>query len=304
MPIATAPKSFSGLSLFESSVSLTPHRERTWLQSDLLGQPAGQLLAWPRLEAEVQRGGQATVTTLHLFAPQSAASRRQQVDDFIQCLSVAMRRLQHYALGHAVQGARPVGSVVALLRDAMHFLAMAETALHIQGQVPLLRCAHLVGLALVRYKLEAHWGLHGKQAVLLHGEPGRLCHDEVAAACELQPASLRNAMSRGELEGADATSIPVEAALDWMLTRQHFLFLSVARQLPSRQINGKVASLWLDQQPGATRIKQISRLRMELWHLGETAMPVGVNTGVRHCTLTLPCRPPRLAGYPLAPFER
>ncbi|SFH71233.1 hypothetical protein [Modicisalibacter xianhensis] len=279
-----------------------------WIKLPLLGQSAHRALDEVRLAEETQRASEAMLTTLDLIAPQAPHDRVRQVHNIDRSMETVAIKLRQYALGQSPadsrfghEGRKRSEDVKGGIRDFMHFTAMAQTACRLQGQPSLVLLPHLVGLAMVRHKIEALWQEEGDVS---SADTQYLTHEEIAAACELKLSSLRNAVSRGELPQSDGTCVPIRQALDWMLVRQRFLFLRLARSLPSQHINGKMASLWLDRQPTAEAVKTVSRLRLTLWRLGEPGILIAVNTGVRQCILTLPFAPPSLESHEIFVTDR
>lgn len=278
-----------------------------WIQLPLLGRSAHRALNEVRLAEETQRASEAMLTTLDLIAPQAPHDRVRLVHSIDRSMETAAIKLRQYALGQSPADSRfgqegiRSGDVKGGIRDFMHFTAMAQTACRLQGQPSLVLLPHLVGLAMVRHKIEALWQ---EESGVSSADTQYLTHEEIAAACELKLTSLRNAVSRGELPQSDGTCVPIRQALDWMLVRQRFLFLRLARSLPSQHINGKMASLWLDRQPTAEAVKTVSRLRLTLWRLGEQGTLIAVNTGVRQCILTLPFVPPSLESHEIFVTDR
>ncbi|TDX32072.1 hypothetical protein DFO67_10220 [Modicisalibacter xianhensis] len=277
-----------------------------WIQLPLLGRSAQRALNEVRLAEETLRASEAMLTTLDLIAPQAPHDRVRQVHSIDRCMETAAIKLRQYTLGQSLadSGFGQEGSsdgVKGVIRDFMHFTAMAQTACRLQGQPSLVLLPHLVGLAMVRYKIEALWQ---EESGVNSADTQYLTHEEIAAACELKLTSLRNAVSRGELPQSDGACVPIRQALDWMLVRQRFLFLRLARSLPSRHINGKMASLWLGRQPTAEAVKTVSRLRLTLWRLGAQGTLIAVNTGVRQCILTLPFAPPSLESHEIFVTDR
>ena len=142
---------------FRESASFAPGGERQWLQPDLLGQPACEALALKRLKKETRQASLTMLQTLDLLMPLASQSREQQTLRFAQRMEAVMLQIRQYALGERPDLALlSVESIADALRDFMHFTAMALTASRVQGQLTLAFLPHLVGLALVRYRLESH----------------------------------------------------------------------------------------------------------------------------------------------------
>jgi hypothetical protein len=301
MPSVSQSRQFDVL---RTANSMAQEGTRGWVQPCLLGQPTHRVLTTGRLKEEMRLINKAMLNTLNLFAPQARQGRTQHKHGFDRCMETAAMQLRQYALGQSdIPGLLHTGleEVSGVLRDFSHFSAMAQTACRLQGLADPVLLPHLLGLAMVRYKIESYWQDEVGQEP---NDAGFLSHDEIAAACELKLTSLRNAVSRGELSQSEAGLVPIPQALDWMLTRQRCLFLKLARNLPSRQINGKMASLWLERQPTASEVKTISRLRLKLWRLGEQGTLIAVNTGVRQCILTLPFVPPAIDSHDVLITDR
>ncbi|WP_208670730.1 hypothetical protein [Halomonas sp. TA6] len=154
------------------------------------------------------------------------------------------------------------------------------------------RLAHLLALARLRLKLEPGGEVASTIAEefgLKLDNPGYLDAHEIAAACQLRVATVRNAVSRREVHVKGDRGVEIGEALDWMVQRRGFLYPTINLLSTERRINGLLANRQLHADERVEALRQVSRLRLSLWKVRANGRCFGINAeGLHQCLLTLP----------------
>ncbi|SDK87322.1 hypothetical protein SAMN05192555_101399 [Franzmannia pantelleriensis] len=268
------------------------------LDSRLLGSSLATLFAPAQLIDDVQRvsgvAGPSLQRLLHVPALRERSSQRDALSKMPE-LALAWRRLACGEVGLTAWLPQHDGDWAAY-SDFVSFVVYASTLVELHEQASLGRLQHLLGLAALRLKLDPL--IHcqpelARRLGLSIGSPGYLSPVEIAAACQLRVASVRNAISRREMMADAARGVPIEAALDWMVQRRGFLYPVINAITPGRRINGRLANQWLLQDPRVEQLRRVTRLRMMQWRVLGSGRCFGVNEqGLHHCLLTLPASDP------------
>lgn len=178
------------------------------------------------------------------------------------------------------------------LKDFVDFVTLTRAlAMHRDG-AGWPRLEHLLGLASLRLKLDPDTQLAETTAerlgLVIH-HPGVVDHREIAAACSLKLATVRNALSRREMRYRRGQGVPVGEAVDWMIKRKGFLYPAVNAAGRERRINGRLAMTHLSKLPEVELRRRISRLRLSEWQVRATGRRFAINSqGVQHCLMMLP----------------
>lgn len=256
------------------------------LQDALLGQPADDVLAISELVTELEEACQ-------LMAPVLLRLCAGNADDRTSASSLAWRMrgplgaLHDWVLSRTIK--TPLNVEPTVLEDFINFVAMTHSLAESLGWPVPGRLMHLLGLAMTRARLEAHFGL--EPALAMPGvQRGRgLSVVEIAALCGLKLTTVRNAVSRREMPHARDGGVPLDDALDWMVQRSGFLYAHINATTWERRTNGRLAADWLASAPHVVFERYISRLRLSLWHIQGNGRRFALNAeGVRNCVLLLP----------------
>ncbi|MBD3894250.1 hypothetical protein IEI94_00085 [Halomonas sp. ML-15] len=268
------------------------------LDSALLGDSLETVFAPQQLIADVERvsgfAGPSLQRLLHVPALREGNPKREALSKMPE-LALAWRRL---ACGEVGLGSwlPQHDSDWAAYSDFVSFVVYASALVELHDEPALRRLQHLLGLAALRLKLDPLIHREPDLAVRLGlsiETPGYLVALEIAAACQLRVASVRNAISRREMIADPNHGVPIDAALDWMVQRRGFLYPVINAIAPGRRINGRLANQWLSQDPRVEQLRRVTRLRMMQWRVLGSGRCFGVNEqGLHHCLLTLPAEDP------------
>nr|WP_163503191.1 hypothetical protein [Halomonas socia] len=268
------------------------------LDSTLLGNSLESLFAPAQLIDDVQwvsgLAGPSLQRLLHVPALRERSPQRDALGKMPE-LALAWRRLACGEVGLS-DWLPQHDSDWAAYSDFVSFVMYASTLIELHDKPSLRRLQHLLGLAALRLKLDPLIHRRPEFAVRLGlaiDTPGYLVAVEIAAACQLRVASVRNAISRREMIADPAHGVPVDAALDWMVQRRGFLYPVINAITPGRRINGRLANQWLLQDPRVEQLRRVTRLRMMQWRVLGSQRCFGVNEqGLHHCLVTLPADDP------------
>ncbi|SHF73944.1 hypothetical protein SAMN02745148_03421 [Modicisalibacter ilicicola DSM 19980] len=265
------------------------------LQDSLLGKPASEVLDIDALIAEMEYASRAVAVPLLRLRGETpdAGKVEQSAASLAQRMRGPLIALHAWVLVDEPSG--PATVATGALEDFIHFIAMARSLAEFQSTPSPGRLMHLLGLARVRARLEAHVGLvPAIDMPLLPVEEG-LNAVEIAAVCSLKLTTVRNAISRREMPYTKQEGAPLDEVLDWMVQRSGFLYPHVNAVTLDRRINGRLANSWLMHNPKVTFERCVSRLRLSLWYLQESDRRLALNAeGVRGCVLLLPAIDPVL----------
>lgn len=260
------------------------------LQESLLGQAASDVLAIGELEAEVDRASQALAAPLLRLCQGTEGDRGTA----LSAEQLAWRMREPLGVLHAWTLAITADGISASmaptsLEDFSNFVGMARSLAESRGAAGPSHLMHLLGLASIRARLEAHVGLTPLIALpTLWLSPG-LSVVEIAAVCGLKLTTVRNAVSRREVPHSRETGVPLDEALDWMIQRSGFLYPHLNAASWERRINGRLASGWLAECAEVEFERYVSRLRLSLWRVTSSGRRLAINAeGVRNCVLLLP----------------
>lgn len=260
------------------------------LQEPLLGKTANEVLAIEALEAELDRASQAVAEPLLRLCRGAAGDQPVSLN----AASLAWRMheplitLHEWVLAKPTENV-PVSVASADLEDFINFVVMACSLAESRGTQAPGRLMHLLGLAMVRVRLEMHTGL--TPAITMPALPlaQGLSVVEIAAVCGLKLTTVRNAVSRREMPHSREAGVPLDEALDWMVQRSGFLYPHINAASWDRRINGRVASDWLANCAEVAFERYVSRLRLSLWRVTSNGRRLALNAeGVRNCVLMLP----------------
>ncbi|APX93178.1 hypothetical protein BWR19_09685 [Halomonas sp. 1513] len=264
------------------------------LDSRLLGNSLTELFAPAQLIDDVQWvsgvAGPSLQRLLHVPALRERSPQRDALGKMPE-LALAWRRLACGEVGLNDWLPQYDGDWAAY-SDFVSFVVYASTLAELQDRPSLHRLQHLLGLAALRLKLDPLIHRQPELAVRLGltiNAPGYLSALEIAAACQLRVASVRNAISRREMVADTAHGVPIHTALDWMVQRRGFVYPLINAITPGRRINGRLANQWLLQDPRVEQLRRVTRLRMMQWRVLGSERCFGINEqGLHHCLITLP----------------
>ncbi|MCP1365001.1 hypothetical protein BIS06_07105 [Halomonas sp. BBD48] len=254
-----------------------------------MGQAVGDVLAIGALMTEVEQASVAMAAPLLRLC--NGIDNEQEISLSATSLAWRMRGplnvLHNWALAGDLSVLPRPESVS--LEDFIHFVAMARSLAETQGLPIPARLLHLLGLAMVRARLERHVGLTPTVDLpTLHATVG-LSVIEIAAVCGLKLTTVRNAVSRREMVHTREEGVPLDEALDWMVQRSGFLYSHTNAVCRDRRINGRLAADWLEKCPDVVAERYVSRLRLSLWRLPSNGRRIALNAeGVRNCVMLLP----------------
>lgn len=259
------------------------------LQETLLGQSADDVLAIDELVTETEEACQLMAPVLLRLCTGSEDDR----DNPLNASSLAWRMrgplnaLHDWVLSRTTK--TPLNLEPSALEDFTNFVAMTRSLAESQGWPVPGRLMHLLGLAMVRARLENHFGLVPALAISGVQWKHGLSVVEIAALCGLKLTTVRNAVSRREMPHDRDGGVPLDDALDWMVQRSGFLYAHINATTWERRTNGRLASDWLASAPQVVFERYISRLRLSLWHIKSNGRRFALNAeGVRNCVLLLP----------------
>lgn len=259
------------------------------LQDVLLGQPANDVLDISALIMEMEEACQLMAAPLLRLCTGNQDSR----DVPLSAASLAWRMreplsaLHDWVLSKAPQA--PASVEPTALEDFTNFVAMTRSLAESQGWPAPGRLMHLLGLAMTRSRLEAHFGLTPALPIPRAQVGGGLSVIEIAALCGLKLTTVRNAVSRREMPHTRDGGVPLDDALDWMVQRSGFLYPHINATTWDRRTNGRLAADWLATCHDVVFERYISRLRLSLWHIRSNGRRFALNAeGVRSCVLLLP----------------
>lgn len=277
------------------------------LQESLLGQAVTDVLALPRLKAELVAACQAMVNPLQRLYLGNMAVRAAApgltADVLVERMTQPLEALHGWVLGPRSS----LGAGAAGLSDFWHLVLMTHSLGELAGRTPPLRLLHLLGIARVRARLEQHVGLASVLPAYLVPHPAEqgLSVTEIAALCSLKLSTVRNAVSRREMPFSKLRGVDFDDSLDWMVQRSGFLYPHINASTNGRRINGRLAAQWLAASDGVVLERSVSRLRLSIWQLADCRQRIALNTeGVRSCVVLLPgvdCA--RLAGVGLEALD-
>lgn len=265
------------------------------LQESLLGKSAAEVLTREALIAELENASRSLSTPLLRLSGASDKPERidASVTNLIQRMREPLMTLRAWALMSESDAALKIAP--AALEDLIHLVAMARSLAEFHATPEPQRLMHLIGLAQVRARLEAHVGLTPAIDVsLLIKSPG-LNIVEIAAVCGLKLTTVRNAVSRREMPYAKNEGVGLDDVLDWMVQRSGFIYSHINAATRDRRINGRLVNEELKRSEAVVFERCISRLRLSLWRLHDGGRRVALNAeGVRNCVLLLPAIAPEL----------
>lgn len=259
------------------------------LQEPLLGQAAGDVLAIAALVSEMEEASQTMAAPLLRLC--NGVEDGKEVPLSAASLAWRMRgplnMLHAWVLSDSTQTATPIEG--PSLEDFINFVAMARSLAESQGTPAPARLMHLLGLAMVRSRLETHVGLSPAVELPMLVSFEGMSVVEIAAVCGLKLTTVRNAVSRREMPHTRDGGVPLNDALDWMVQRSGFLYPHINTASWDRRINGRLASDWLSNCSETAFDRYVSRLRLSLWHIQSNGRRLALNAeGVRNCVLLLP----------------
>ncbi|HET8791443.1 MAG TPA: hypothetical protein VFM75_09565 [Modicisalibacter sp.] len=259
------------------------------LQETLLGQPADDVLAISELMTEMEEACQLMAPVLLRLCAHNEANQETLLDasSLARRMRGPLSALHDWVLSRTIKAALTIDPNA--LEDFTNFVAMTRSLAQSLGWPAPCRLMHLLGLAMTRARLEAHFGLQPALAVP-KAQAGRgLNVVEIAALCGLKLTTVRNAVSRREMPHARDSGVPLDDALDWMVQRSGFLYAHINATTWERRTNGRLAADWLASAPHVVFERYISRLRLSLWHIQSNGRRFALNAeGVRNCVLLLP----------------
>lgn len=275
------------------------------LQESLLGQAVTDVLALPRLKAELVAACQAMVSPLQRLYLGNMAARAVApgltADALFERMTQPLEALHGWVL--EPRNMPGLGAGTAGLSDFWHLVLMTHSLGELAGRTPPLRLRHLLGIAKVRARLEQHVGLADVLPAYLAPHPAEhgLSVTEIAALCSLKLSTVRNAVSRREMPFSKLRGVGFDDALDWMVQRSGFLYPHINTVTQGRRINGRLAAEWLAASDSVVLERSVSRLRLSIWQLADCRQRIALNTqGVRSCVVLLPgVDSTRLAGVGL-----
>ncbi|MDW5375460.1 hypothetical protein R6258_00880 [Halomonas sp. HP20-15] len=263
------------------------------LQESLLGQAVTDVLALPRLKAELVAACQAMVSPLQRLYLGNMASRAAvpglTADALVERMTQPLEALHDWVLEPRIMPS--LGAGAAGLSDFWHLVLMTHSLGELAGRTPPLRLLHLLGVARVRARLEQHAGLSSVLPTYLVPHPAEhgLSVTEIAALCSLKLSTVRNAVSRREMPFSKQRGVGFDDALDWMVQRSGFLYPHINAATRDRRINGRLAAEWLAASDSVVLERSVSRLRLSIWQLADCRQRIALNTeGVRSCVVLLP----------------
>ncbi len=279
------------------------------LQASLLGQGVADVLALPRLKAELVTACQVMVSPLQrLYLGNMAARTATQgltADALIERMTQPLEALHGWVLEPRILPS--IGAGAAGLSDFWHLILMTRSLDELAGRTPPVRLLHLLGLAKVRACLEQHVGLADVLPAYLVSQLAEqgLYVNEIAALCSLKLSTVRNAVSRREMTISKHRQVGFDEALDWMVQRSGFLYPHINAATRERRINGRLAAEWLAASDSVVFERSVSRLRLSIWQLADCRQRIALNTeGVRSCVVLLPgVDSARLAGLGLEALD-
>ena len=279
------------------------------LQASLLGQAVTDVLALPRLKAELEAACQAMVSPLQRLYLGSVAPRAAvpglTADALVERMTQPLEALHDWVLEPRMMPS--LGAGAAGLGDFWHLVVMTHSLDELAGRTPPLGLLHLLGIAKVRARLEQHAGLANVLPPYLSPRPAEhgLSVTEIAALCSLKLSTVRNAVSRREMPFSKQFGVGFDDALDWMVQRSGFLYPHINAATRGRRINGRLAAEWLAASDSVVLERSVSRLRLSIWQLADSRQRIALNTeGVRSCVVLLPgVDNPQLAGLGLEALD-
>lgn len=177
------------------------------------------------------------------------------------------------------------------LKDFVDFVALTRALATQRNKQGWPRLEHLLGLATLRLKLDPSVTLArtvAQRMGLVIRQPGTVDHREIAAACSIRLATVRNALSRREMSPQPKGGVSIGEAMDWMIKRKGFLYPAINAESPGRRINGRLAASFLAQSLAVEHRRRISRLRLSEWQVKATGHRFAINDqGVQHCLVML-----------------
>ncbi|MBZ9538074.1 hypothetical protein KGQ90_03830 [Modicisalibacter tunisiensis] len=263
------------------------------LQEPLLGTAAGDALSMDALTEELSTACRDLARPLRrlclghetesMEGPHALSASALAVR-----LNDTLRALQSWAL--AQLPGEMTEPDVERLGDLWHLVAMAHSLSNVSGRPHPARLMHLMGLVALRLRLERHAGIPATLPLTLQESEERgLSVTEIAALCGLKLSTVRNALSRREMQYDRKAGVALDEALDWMVQRSGFLYPHINAASVERRINGRLAANWLTDNKNVVFERSISRLRLSVWRLTGNDRRFALNTeGVRSCVLLLP----------------
>ncbi|WP_227370594.1 hypothetical protein [Halomonas sp. M20] len=265
------------------------------LQESLLGKSAAEVLTREALTAELEDAGRNLAGPLHRLTDSSDESGRIDANaaNMLQRMHEPLMRLRAWALMSESDDAVTIDP--AVLEDFIHLVAMARSLAEFHATTGPQRLMHLIGLAQVRTRLEAHVGLTPAIDIPLPAKAPGLNIVEIAAVCGLKLTTVRNAVSRREMPYAKNEGVALDDVLDWMVQRSGFLYSHINATTLNRRINGRLVNEELKRSKAVEFERCISRLRLSLWRMRKGERRLALNAeGVRNCVLLLPVIAPEL----------
>nr|WP_298415595.1 hypothetical protein [uncultured Halomonas sp.] len=267
------------------------------LHESLLGKSATEVLTREALIAELENAGRNLATPLLRLTDVSDEPERIEASatNMLQRMREPVMTLRGWALIN-----EPDADVIidpAVLEDFIHLVAMARSLAEFHATPEPQRLMHLIGLAQVRARLEAHVGLTPVIKIPLLSKTPGLNIVEIAAVCGLKLTTVRNAVSRREMPYVKNEGVALDDVLDWMVQRSGFLYSHINAATLDRRINGRLVNEELKRSKAVEFERCISRLRLSLWRMKEGGRRLALNAeGVRNCVLLLPAIAPELIG--------
>lgn len=263
-------------------------RPLPWLREGLLGEPVAEVLALESLITEMEAACQRMAAPLIRLC--NGIGEGQEIPLASTSLAWRMRAplvaLHNWVFAGDSDACDDIGK--AALEDFINFIIMADSLASSWGWPKPDRQVHLLGLAMIRMRLENHVGILPGVPLPRMCEPQGLNVNEIAVLCGLKLTTVRNAVSRREIPYTRGGGIPLDSALDWMIQRSGFLYPHLNVADSNRRINGRLAVDWLTNNSDIVLERYISRLRLSIWRLGNGRRLALNAEGVRNCVLLLP----------------
>lgn len=205
----------------------------------------------------------------------------------------AARRWKWLACGQLTldQWLTDIADDESALKGFVDFIVLTRVLAMQRSRLGWPRLEHLLGLAALRLKLDPNSTVAmatAQRLGLVIQQPATLDRREIAAACTIRLATVRNALSRREMLLETRNGVALDEAMDWMIKRKGFLYPTINAACSDRHINGRLAASFLSQSTAVEHRRRISRLRLSEWQVKATDKRFAINDqGVQHCLMML-----------------
>lgn len=213
--------------------------------------------------------------------------------------------LYRFAVLDHVELPENVGTLEDDLIDFRAFVGLGAIAAEYYGEASYQSLCHLLAAFLVRYKVERILSMDrsfGYEEAFLGGHelsPAGLedAHfitvEEISIATGLKLETVKNAVSRGELQRDRQKRIAAWPAIAWMSRKDGFPWGVTSYFLDARlPLNGQHADAWLSTMTDWERIYSEPQGTVSTWRVPRSHRYVMTNSGGRRqCVLTLPFKP-------------